>query len=211
MLIIGICGASGSGKSTLARELARRIHQPCVLLRQDAYYHDHPELTFEERRALNFDEPASFDHDALYQDLLALQSGEPIQEKDYDFALHRRCDTQTWLQPADVAIVEGIHAFYDPRVRAMMDLKLFVQVDPDICLLRRIRRDIRDRGRDVDDISRQYLGTVKPMYERHIRNYVDFADVIVAHGGKNQKIVEILGHYINTRLIPAGNAGNPSE
>ena len=198
MLIIGICGASGSGKSTLARELARRIHQPCVLLRQDAYYHDHPELTFEERRALNFDEPASFDHDALYQDLLALQSGEPIQEKDYDFA---------WLQPADVAIVEGIHAFYDPRVRAMMDLKLFVQVDPDICLLRRIRRDIRDRGRDVDDISRQYLGTVKPMYERHIRNYVDFADVI----GKNQKIVEILGHYINTRLIPAGNAGNPSE
>ena len=202
MLSIGICGASGSGKSTLARELARCINQPSVLLRQDTYYLDHPELSFEERRALNFDEPASFDHDALYQDLLALQAGEPIREKDYDFALHRRCDANAWLQPAQITIVEGIHAFYDPRVRAMMDFKLFVQVDPDICLLRRIRRDIRDRGRDVDDISRQYLDTVKPMYERHIRNYVDYADGIVAHGGKNQKIVEILGHYINTCLLP---------
>ena len=113
-----------------------------------------------------------------------------------------------WLQPAQITIVEGIHAFYDPRVRAMMDFKLFVQVDPDICLLRRIRRDIRDRGRDVDDISRQYLDTVKPMYERHIRNYVDYADVIVAHGGKNQRSWKSSGTTSIPVCFPIENRGN---
>jgi len=201
MLVIGICGASGSGKSTLARELAKRLEYPYVLLLQDTYYRDHPELTFEERRALNFDEPSIFDHDALYADLMELNAGNPVRQREYDFAQHRCVESTLWLQPAEIAIIEGIHSFYDERLRNMMDFKLFVQVDADVCLLRRIRRDIRDRGRDVDDISRQYLHTVKPMYEQYIRGYVEYADVIVAHGGKNQKIVDILAHYINTGMI----------
>jgi len=203
MLIIGICGASGSGKTTLAEELAAYIKHPIVLLKQDTYYRDHSHLTFEERRRLNYDEPSIFDHDAMYRDVCDLCSGKSIPRREYDFAAHCVAPSSETITPAEVIIIEGIHSFYDRRIRDMMDFKLFVQVDPDICLLRRIQRDIRDRGRDVDDISRQYLESVKPMYEQYIRGYVDYADAIIAHGGKNQKIVDILGHYINTRLLEA--------
>ena len=203
MLIIGICGASGSGKTTLAEELASTVKHPPVLLRQDTYYRNYSHLDFEERRKLNYDEPSIFDHDAMYQDLCDLCAGKPVPRREYDFAAHCVVPSSGWISPAEVIIIEGIHSFYDARIREMMDFKLFVKVDPDICLLRRMQRDIRDRGRDVDDISRQYLDTVKPMYEQYIRGYADYADAIISHGGKNQKIVDILGHYINTRLIEA--------
>ncbi len=201
MLIIGICGASGSGKSTLARELERRLDRPCVYLKQDSYYRDHPDMSFEERERINYDEPGAFEHDALRDDLLALKEGRSIDAKVYDYALHRRCDPPEHIDPADVVLIEGIHVFYDAAVRALMDFKIYVQVDPDVCLMRRVKRDIRDRGRSVDGIYRQYLETVKPMYEKYIRNYVDYADVIVAQGGKNARIVDILAHYINSGLI----------
>lgn len=201
MLIIGICGASGSGKSTLARELAKRLEGRCVYIKQDSYYKDHPDMTFEERERINYDEPEAFEHGALLDDLRALRSGRSITAKSYDYTQHRRCDSGEQIEPADVVLVEGNHVFYDQGVRDMLDFKIFIQVDPDVCLLRRVKRDIRDRGRSVESIYRQYLDSVKPMFEKYIRNYVDDADLIVAHGGKNARIVDILAHYINSGLI----------
>lgn len=200
LLFIGVCGASGSGKSTLARELVRDIGASSVVLNQDAYYLDHPDLTFEERVRLNYDEPGIFDHDLLYRDVCSLMSGRSITRKAYDFAQHRRADTTEVLLPADVLIVEGIHAFYDKRLLERMFLKLYIEVEPDVCLLRRIRRDIKDRGRAIDNIAAQYLSTVKPMYDRYIRNYVHEADVVVMKGGKNARIVDILSGYLKSAL-----------
>ena len=200
MLFIGICGASGSGKTTLARELVRDMGVKSVVLTQDTYYLDHPDLSFEERVKLNYDEPCIFDHDLLYEDVCRLFRGENITRKGYDFTLHRRHDTDEIISPAPVLILEGIHAFYDPRLREKMFLKLYINVEPDICLLRRIRRDIKDRGRDIDSISAQYLATVKPMYDQYIRNYIHDADVVVMKGGKNTRIVPILAGYLQSTL-----------
>lgn len=201
MLFIGICGASGSGKSTLAEELARMVNKSILIINQDAYYYDHPDMSFEERCKLNYDEPSIFDHDLLLQDVRALLSGQRVLRKRYDYAAHRRApQAEEYLEPHDVIVVEGIHAFYDERLRDMMDLKLFVRVDSDICLLRRIQRDINERGRAIDNISEQYLTTVKPMFDQYIRNYEQYADVIVARGGKNAKITEILAGYVNNDL-----------
>lgn len=200
MLFIGVCGASGSGKSTLARELVRDIGASSVVINQDAYYLDHPDLTFEERCRLNYDEPCIFDHDLLYQDVCDLMAGRSITKKAYDFAQHRRADTTEVITPADVLIVEGIHSFYDQRLLEKMFLKLYIQVEPDVCLLRRIRRDIKDRGRAIDNIAAQYLATVKPMYDRYIRNYIQEADVVVMKGGKNARIVDILAGYLKSAL-----------
>ena len=201
MLFIGICGASGSGKSTLAEELARMVNKSILIINQDAYYYDHPDMSFEDRCRLNYDEPAVFDHDLLLQDVRALLGGQRVLRKRYDYTAHRRApQAQEYLEPHDVIVVEGIHAFYDERLRDMMDLKLFVRVDSDICLLRRIQRDINERGRAIDNISTQYLTTVKPMFDQYIRNYEQYADVIVARGGKNAKITEILAGYINNDL-----------
>ena len=157
-------------------------------------------MTFEERSRLNYDEPDIFDHAALYEDVSSLLSGQCIRRKAYDFALHARCDTDETIAPADVLILEGIHAFYDPRLLSKMFLKLYVSVDPDICLLRRIQRDINERGRTIDNIAGQYLATVKPMYEKYIRNYIHEADVVVMRGGKNARIVEILNGYLKSVL-----------
>ena len=201
MLFIGICGASGSGKSTLAEELARMVNKSILIINQDAYYYDHPDMSFEERCRLNYDEPSIFDHELLLQDVRALLSGQRVLRKRYDYTAHRRApQAEEYLEPHDVIVVEGIHAFYDERLRDMMDLKLFVRVDSDICLLRRIQRDINERGRAIDNISEQYLTTVKPMFDQYIRNYEQYADVIVARGGKNAKITEILAGYVNNDL-----------
>ena len=201
MLFIGICGASGSGKSTLAEELARMVNKSILIINQDAYYYDHPDMSFEERCKLNYDEPSIFDHDLLLEDVRALLSGQRVLRKRYDYTAHRRApQAEEYLEPHDVIVVEGIHAFYDERLRDMMDLKLFVRVDSDICLLRRIQRDINERGRAIDNIPVQYLTTVKPMFDQYIRNYEQYADVIVARGGKNAKITEILAGYINNDL-----------
>ena len=201
MLFIGICGASGSGKSTLAQELAKMVNKSILIINQDAYYYDHPDMSFDERCLLNYDEPAIFDHDLLLEDVGSLLEGRRVLKKEYDYAQHRRApQKQEYLEPHEVVIVEGIHAFYDRRLRDMMDLKLFVRVDSDICLLRRIQRDINERGRDIDNISMQYTTTVKPMFDQYIRNYEQYADVIVAKGGKNAKINEILASYINNDL-----------
>ena len=112
MLMIGICGASGSGKSTLAKSLSARLEKPCVYIKQDSYYRDHPDMSFEERCLINYDEPEAFEHDALYGDLIKLKHGESITAKEYDYSQHRRCDPELLIQPADVVLLEGIHVFY---------------------------------------------------------------------------------------------------
>lgn len=200
MLFIGICGASGSGKSTLAESLQARLGERCLVMQQDAYYIDHSHLPFEERVHLNYDEPSIFDHDLLLQDIKALMAGQSIQRRAYDYANHRRADKDEFIHPCDVLILEGIHTFHDPRLCELMYLKLYMNVETDICLLRRIHRDIKERGRDIDGISAQYLNTVKPMYDKYIKNYINEADVIVARGGKNARIVDILTGYVEDQL-----------
>ena len=200
MIFIGICGASGSGKSTLAEELTRKIGVSSVILQQDTYYLDHSDLPFEQRKKLNYDEPGIFDHDLLYQDVTALMEGRPTLRRGYDFSQHARRDTGEVVRPAEVLIVEGIHAFYDRRLLDRMFLKLYVNVEPDICLLRRIQRDITERGRAIDNIAEQYVQTVKPMYERYVRNYIHDADVVVMRGGKNARVVDILAGYLKSEL-----------
>ena len=184
MIFIGICGASGSGKSTLAEELTRDLGKRCVVLQQDCYYKDQSHRPFEERVKINWDEPAIFDHDLLYQDVCDLMAGKSIRRRGYDYTRHARNDTDEMIEPADVLVLEGIHTFYDPRLLKKMFLRLYISVEPDICLLRRIQRDINERGRAIDNISEQYLNTVKPMYDLYIRNYVNDADVVVMQGGK---------------------------
>ncbi len=205
MLTIGICGASGSGKSTLASSLARAIHQNAILLAQDSYYKNHADLPFEEREKINYDEPEIFEHDLLLRDINDLKAGRAITRKGYDYTNHTRADSDELIAPADVLILEGIHCFYDAAVREALDFKIYIRVDPDICLLRRVKRDIMKRGRQIEGIAQQYLTTVKPMYERYIRGYIDYADVIVAGGGKNKKIVDILACYINSGMITHPN------
>lgn len=199
MLIIGICGASGSGKTTLAQELAARLEGRCVYLKQDSYYRDHSDLPFERRERINYDEPDAFEHDALYRDLNDLREGRAISEKNYDYTRHCRADSGKIIRPADVILVEGIHMFYDSAVRDLLDIKIYMQVDPDICLLRRVRRDINERGRSVESVYWQYLDTVKPMYEKHIRSYAQYADLIVGQGETNPILVDMLVHYINMK------------
>lgn len=207
MLFIGVCGASGSGKSTLCEELVKSLSTDCLVINQDAYYIDHPELSMEERGRLNYDEPGIFDHDLLLSDMERLLSGQPITRKAYDFTQHRRADSDEWLYPARVLILEGIHAYYDQRLLHHMYLKLYINVEADICLLRRIQRDIKQRQRSIDSISTQYLATVKPMYDKYIRGYINHADVVVMRGGKNNRMVDILAGYLRDALEQGTAAG----
>jgi uridine kinase len=191
VLFIGICGASGSGKTTLAEELCKAVGiEKTYIINQDSYYQDNRELSYEQRCKLNYDEPSIFEHQELYNDVVELLSGKPIYKKDYDFATHTRNDSRTFIEPVDLLILEGIHAFYDERLCDLMFLKLYINVEPDICLLRRINRDILERQRSIESISKQYLSTVKPMYDKYIRNYIQSADVIVTRGGKMPRLLK---------------------
>lgn len=201
MLIVGICGASGSGKSTLAARIRDSLSCSCHVMGQDGYYRSFPELSFAERARTNYDEPSIFDYDEMLRDVQALARGEAITTKAYDYAQHLRADKPDLIAPPDVLILEGIHMFRDRRLCEMMVLKVFLQVDADICLLRRIRRDIKQRGRTIDNIAAQYLETVKPMYEKYISKYIDDADFPVMRGGKNRMAIDAISAYLTTRLL----------
>lgn len=200
MIVIGICGASGSGKSTLAKQIKAAIPQSTVVIGQDWYYKDHSHLPFEERLNINYDAPSIFDYDELYADVRALFEGKHITRKGYDYSRHVRADTDELICPPDVLILEGIHIFYDKRLRDVMHLKVYMQVDVDVCLLRRIQRDIEERGRSIDGIAHQYLATVKPMYELHVSKYVKLCDFAVMRGGRNRQSVEAITAYIESLL-----------
>lgn len=201
MIIVGICGASGSGKSTLAREIADSLTCDTVIIGQDCYYRDHSDLPFEQRVHINYDEPDVFDYDEMLEDVTALSQGRPITRKGYDYANHMRADSDELIFPPDVLILEGIHMFREERLKQAMSLKVYMHVDKDICLLRRIERDIRVRGRSIENIAEQYLATVKPMYEAYISKYINDADFAVMRGGKNRMAIDAVSAYLSAKLL----------
>lgn len=198
MYIIGITGASGSGKTTLAQRLLEHFGDMAVLISLDSYYKDFSHLPFEKRAALNFDAPDIHDHALLEEDLRTLLRGENIPRRDYDFVNHRRAEDDGVITPHPIVIIEGIHVFARPEVRDLCDLRVFAELDPDVAILRRVKRDMEERGRDLDGITLQYLRTVKPMYERYIRNYKDCVDIVVPtliHSGIGAEM--IYGYVMN--------------
>ncbi len=201
MIIIGICGASGSGKSTLAREIRDSLTCNALIIGLDCYYRDHSELPFEARCHINYDAPDIFDFDELLEDLEKLERGEPITRNAYDYTRHVRADSEELLWPPDVLILEGIHMFRDPRISDKMVLKVFMHVDVDVCLLRRIKRDIQVRGRSIESIYEQYLATVKPMYEEYVSKYILQADFAIMRGGKNRLAIDAISAYLSARLL----------
>jgi uridine kinase len=210
-LIIGIAGGSGSGKSTVARNVAELLTTSSVaFIDMDAYYKNFPELTLDERRKLNWDHPDAFDYDLLYSHLAALSRRVPIDKPEYDFVSHLRESRSTRVEPADVVVIDGILLFVDPRVRDLCDVKVFVDADADIRLIRRIERDTHDRGRPLDEIIDQYLTTVQPMHLEFVEPSKRYADVIVPRGGHNAIAIEMIVAKIQRRL-QRGFAGDEAR
>lgn len=202
MIIVGICGASGSGKSTLAKRIKDSLACSCTIIGQDCYYRDFPDLPFSERLKLNYDEPGIFDFDELLADIDLLECGKPITTKGYDYVNYQRADTpDVLITPPEVLVLEGIHMFFDKRLCERMALKVYLHVDVDICLLRRIKRDIKARGRSIDNIADQYVETVKPVYEKYIANYINDADFAVMRGGKNKMAIDAISAYLTTKVL----------
>lgn len=201
MIIVGICGASGSGKSTLAKRIKDGLACSCAIIGQDCYYRSFPQLPLEDRMRINYDEPNAFDYDEILSDLELLSQGKPITKKGYDYANHLRADSTEMIEPPEVLIMEGIHMFHDPRLRDRMSLKVYMHVDIDICLLRRIKRDIKTRGRTIDNIALQYVDTVKPMYEKYISNYINDADFAIMRGGRNKMAIDCISAYLTTKVL----------
>lgn len=202
MIIVGICGASGSGKSTLAKRIKDSLACSCTIIGQDCYYRNFPDMPFSERIKLNYDEPGIFDFDELLADIDLLESGKSITTKGYDYVNYERADTpDVLIPPPEVLVLEGIHMFYDKRLCERMSLKVYLHVDIDICLLRRIKRDIKARGRSIDNIAEQYVETVKPVYEKYIANYINDADFAVMRGGKNKMAIDAISAYLTTKVL----------
>ena len=200
-IIIGIAGGTGSGKTTLADKLVNSFGREDVsILRHDAYYKRHDDMTFEERCRLNYDHPDAFDNDLLEQHILALKEGESIEMPVYDYTIHNRSDKTILVEPAPVIILEGILIFAEPALCDLMDIKVFVDTDADVRILRRIIRDVNERGRSLDNIIRQYLTTVKPMHEQFVEPSKRRADIIIPEGGRNEVALDMLIHRIRVHL-----------
>ena len=199
-LIIGIAGGTGSGKTTVARKVAAALPPGAVLIiEHDSYYQDREDLSHDQRAQLNYDHPESLDNDLMLQQLQALRQGETVELPIYDFKTHlRRKDTRR-AEPAPVVILEGILVFVDARVRRMLDMKLFVDTDADIRIMRRIRRDIEDRGRDFNNIREQYYSTVRPMHLKYVEPSKRWSDLIIPEGGENSVALDLLvGKLLHT-------------
>jgi uridine kinase len=200
-LIVGIAGGSGSGKSTVARRIARSLAAPQVaFIDMDAYYKDFSHLPMDERRRVNWDHPEAFDVDLLVQHLDLLRDGHAIDKPTYDFVSHARASRTERIEPGLVVVIDGILLFADERVRSRCDVKVFVDADADIRLIRRIRRDMAERGRPLDEILNQYLSTVQPMHLQFVEPSKRYADVIVPRGGHNEVAIEMLVAKIRGRV-----------
>ena len=199
--MIGICGGSGSGKTTVAEKLVKALGEgQTVLLAQDSYYKDYQDLSLEERGRINFDHPESVDFDLLIEQLQALQRNQPIDRPYYDFTDHLRTPVVQPLEPKPIIIVEGILIFHDPRLRAMFDLKVFVDTDADIRFIRRLKRDVRDRGRTMESVVKQYLDTVRPMHLKFVEPGRKLADIVLPEGGKNSRNIELVVQRVRSHL-----------
>ena len=196
-ILITIAGGTASGKSTVVREIIKHFSKEEVrVICQDNYYKAQDELTMEERVKTNYDHPESFDTDLMHEQLAELLNGNSIDMPIYDFKVHNRSDEVKHINPSKVIILEGILALYDKRIRDISDILIYVESDPDIRFIRRLKRDIEERGRDMNGVIMQYLSTVKPMYDEYIAPTKRYADIIIPNDVKHDVAIEILSAKI---------------
>lgn len=206
-IVIGVTGGSASGKTSVSRAIFDHFSgHSVVLLAQDSYY-KHSDLPFDQRRLINYDHPLAFDTPLLLAQLQALIRGEAIDKPVYDYANHNRAAHTERVESRAVIIVEGILILADPQLRDLMDIKVYVDTDDDIRIIRRIRRDMAERGRDLADIIDQYLATVKPSYHQFIEPTKRYADIIIPEGGQNQVAIDLLVTKIRAILAARGQGG----
>jgi uridine kinase len=201
MLIIGIAGGTGSGKTTVARSIMRQLGKGNVnLISQDYYYHSHSDLSIAEREKINYDHPDAFENSLLLTHIGRLAAKESIRVPTYDFTRHIRASETIRVDYRPILLVEGIHVLTDPDVRNALDIKVFVDTDPDVRILRRVIRDIRERKRTFESVAEQYLKTVKPMHDAFIEPSKKYADIIIPEGGHNEVGIKMLVHLIEKYL-----------
>ena len=200
VMVIGIAGGTGSGKTTLTEKLKGRFGADVSVLNHDNYYKSHSEMPYEERVHLNYDHPDAFDNDIFARDLAALRRGETIQCPVYDYTIHDRSAETVEIRPARVVIVEGILIFESETLRRLMDIKIFVDTDADVRILRRLVRDVKERGRTLDSVVDQYLNTVKPMHEAFVEPSKKYADLIVPEGGHNLVALDMIMERIRVHV-----------
>ena len=200
-IVIGIAGGTGSGKTSIAAKIMNTFKDKSVLLiQQDSYYRDQAHLTFEERLNTNYDHPRAFDNDLLMEQIAKLQKYEAIEIPVYDYALHTRSDKTVHVDPKEVVILEGILVLEDEKLRDLMDIKIFVDTDADIRILRRMVRDLEERGRTVESVIDQYLTAVRPMHNQFVEPSKAYADVIIPEGGKNRVAIDLVATKIEMIL-----------
>lgn len=200
-IIIGIAGPSGSGKSVLSTRVQESLGRSrCSIIAEDAYYRNLTHLSFEERCAVNYDHPDTFEHELMEAHLAELLAGRSVDTPTYDYAKHLRAAEVQHVEPTPVIIVEGILIFHLAELRQRMDLKVFVDVAADICLVRRIFRDTQERGRTMESVLNQYLQTVRPMAQQYVIPSMGFADVKISHGGASDEARDLLCGFIKARL-----------
>ncbi len=203
ILVIGIAGGTGSGKTTLMKNIINRFGDVVTVLSHDNYYRRRDELTYEQRCAINYDEPAALETDLMARHLDKLRQGISIDCPVYDFSQHNRSDETVRIDPKNVIIVEGILIFEDEPLRNLMDIKIFVDTDADVRLCRRIKRDVNKRGRTLESVLTQYQQTVKPMHEKYVEPSKKYADIVVPEGGKNQVALDMIMLRIQKHLDEA--------
>jgi uridine kinase len=192
VMVIGIAGGSGSGKTTLAQNIREVFNDEVVILCHDYYYKSNEEISLDERKKLNYDHPNSFDTDLLIQQLKELKEGNVIFHPVYSFVEHTRVNETVKVNPTKVIIIEGILIFENKELCDLMDIKVFVDTDGDVRIIRRLLRDVQERGRDLDSVINQYLGTVKPMHEEFVDPSKRRADIIIPEGGANTVALSML-------------------
>ncbi len=200
IMVIGIAGGTGSGKTTITRRLVERFGGDVSVIHHDNYYKAHHDMTYEERTLLNYDHPDAFDTDMLIGHLRELRQGRAIRCPVYDYSIHDRTDETLLIEPTRVIIVEGILIYENRELCDQMDIKIFVDADADVRILRRIERDVRDRGRSLESVINQYLSTVKPMHEQFVEPSKRRADVIVPEGGHNLVALDMVIQRVRAHL-----------
>ena len=204
IIAIGIAGGTGSGKTTITKLLSRRFGTDVSVIYHDNYYKAHNELTYEERAKINYDCPDAFDTDLLIKDLITLKNGGDVLCPVYDYTVHNRSEETVLVKSAPVIIVEGILLLHNEELRSLLDMKIFVDTDADVRLIRRIKRDVAKRGRSLESVLTQYLNTVKPMHEQFVEPSKKYADIIVPEGGYNRVALEMLNERIHALLKQSG-------
>ncbi|QIL50780.1 uridine kinase [Weissella coleopterorum] len=202
-IIIGVSGGSGSGKTTVSREIVEHLAgESVVMIAQDSYYNQQDSLTIEQRRQVNYDHPDAFDTELMIKQLKQLLQREAIEQPTYDYVVSTRSKETLTIQPADVIIVEGVLLFVDANLRDLIDIKVYVDTDDDIRFIRRLERDMVERGRSPESVISQYLATVKPMHHQFVEPTKRYADVIIPEGGENKIAINMLESQIRDFLNP---------